>query len=74
MALWWAFRIEKYKKTHDIHTYKEIVAFLEGKRLDEPEKNQEIGKRPYQIPLLVALTAAVGLAVVLLQRRLFFGF
>lgn len=74
VALWWAFRIEKYKKTHDIHTYREIVAFLEGRRLDELEKNQEIGKRPYQIALLVALTAAVGLAVVLLLRRLFFGF
>ena len=73
-ALWWAWRIERYKKSHDIHTYKEIVAFMEGKRLDEPEKNQEIGKRPYQIAMLVALTTVVGLVVVLLLRRLFFQF
>ena len=73
-ALWWSVRVEKYKKAHDIHTYKEIVAFLDGKRLDELEKNQEIGKRPYQIVMLVALTAAVGLAVVLLLRRVFFHF
>ena len=73
-ALWWSVRVEKYKKAHDIHTYKEIVAFLDGKRLDELEKNQEIGKRPYQIVMLVALTAAVGLAVVLLLRRLLFHF
>ena len=73
-ALWWAWRIERYKKSHDIHTYKEIVAFMEGKRLDEPEKNQEIGKRPYQIALLVALTSVVGLVVVLLLRRIFFQF
>ena len=74
VALWWALRIEKYKKVHDIHTYKEIVAFMDGKRLDELEKNQEIGKRPYQIVMLVALTAAVGLAVVLLLRQVFFHF
>ena len=73
-GLWWAWRIEKYKKAHDIHTYKEIVAFMEGKRLDELEKNQEIGKRPYQIAMLVMLTTAVGLAVVLLLRRVFFQF
>jgi len=73
-ALWWAWRIERYKKSHDIHTYKEILAFMEGKRLDEPEKNQEIGKRPYQIALLVALTTVVGLMVVLLLRRIFFQF
>ena len=73
-ALWWAWRIEKYKKIHDIHTYKEIVAFMEGKRLDELEKNQEIGKRPYQIVMLVALTATVGMLVVLLLRRVFFHF
>ena len=74
VALWWGWRIEKYKKAHDIHTYKEIVAFLEGKRLDELEKNQEIGKRPYQIAMLVALTAVIGLVVVLLLRRVFFRF
>lgn len=74
VSLWWSLRIEKQKKAHDIHTYKEIVAFLEGKRLDELEKNQEIGKRPYQISLLVAASAAAALITVLLFRRLLFGF
>lgn len=74
MAIWWSLRLEKYKKVHDIHTYKEIVAFMDGKRLDELEKNQEIGKRPYQQVMLIALTAIVGLAVVLLLRRIFFHF
>ena len=74
VALWWGWRIEQYKKTHDIHTYKEIIAFMDGKRLDELEKNQEIGKRPYQTTFLVVLTAVVGLAVVLLLRRVFFHF
>ena len=74
VALWWGWRIEKYKKVHDIHTYREIVAFMEGKRLDELEKHEEIGKRPYQITMLVLLTAVIGLAVVLLLRRVFFHF
>lgn len=74
IAIWWGWRIERYKKSHDIHTYKEIVAFMEGKRLDELEKNQEIGKRPYQYAMLVALTAIVGLVVVFLLRRIFFHF
>ena len=73
-SLWWGWRIEKYKKAHDIHTYKEIVAFMDGKRLDELEKNQEIGKRPYQIVMLVLLTAIIGLIVVIALRKLFFNF
>ena len=74
VSLWWAWRIEKYKKAHDIHTYKEIVSFMDGKRLDELEKNQEIGKRPYQIVMLVLLTAIIGLIVVIALRKLFFNF
>jgi len=73
-SLWWGWRIEKYKKAHDIHTYKEIVAFMDGKRLDELEKNQEIGKRPYQIVMLVLLTTIIGLIVVIALRKLFFNF
>lgn len=52
-----AFKIEKMKKEYDIQTYKEIVAFSEGKRLDEIQKQREIGKRPYQKVLLVLATA-----------------
>ena len=73
-SFWWALRIEKYKKAHDIYTYKEILAFLDGKRLDELEKHQEIGKRPYQIFLLGAAVFLVGLTAVLLLRRVFFHF
>ena len=69
-----SWKIEKFKNAYDIHTYKEIVAFMDGERLDELEKNQEIGKRPYQIALLVTLTAAVGLVVVLFLRRAYFHF
>lgn len=48
VTMYFAIKLEKYKKDHDIQTYKEIVAFTQGKRLDELEKAQESGKRPYQ--------------------------
>ncbi len=46
-----AVRVEKLKKSNDIQTYKEIVAFNEGKTLDNIQKQREIGKRPYQTVL-----------------------
>lgn len=58
VTMYFAFKIEKYKKVNDIQTFKEIIAFTEGKRLDEIERNQEYGKRPYQ-KILTALTCAV---------------
>ena len=54
-----AVKIEKYKKRMDIQTYKEINAFMEGKRLDEIEKQREIAKRPYQ-KILLAIGCAVA--------------
>lgn len=48
IALFYAFKVEKIKKDNDVQTYKEIVAFSEGKLLDDIQKQREIGKRPYQ--------------------------
>ena len=59
VTMFYAFKVEKLKKQHDIQTYKEIVAFSEGKRLDEIQKQREIGKRPYQKVLLVLATALI---------------
>ena len=49
----------KLKKKNDIQTYKEIVAFTEGKKLDELHKAVEVGKRPYQNILKVIISAGV---------------
>ena len=38
IGMYFAVRIEKYKKKYDIQTFKEIVAFTDGKSLDEIEK------------------------------------
>ena len=58
ITMCWALKVEKIKKDHDIQTYKEIVAFSEGKRLDEIQKQREIGKRPYQ-HILKGIAAAI---------------
>lgn len=71
VTLYVALKVEKVKKENDISTYKEIVAFTEGKRLDEMERQQELGKRPYQKVLLVLGSAAVGFIVCFLLAWLF---
>ena len=69
----WSLRVERWKKKLDIQTYKEIVAFTEGKTLTKIEKAREEGKRPYQKVLLAAgaglLGAVVALVMVWLWRR-----
>ena len=54
-----AIKVEKQKKKFDIQSYKEINAFMEGKRLDEIEKEREKAKRPYQ-KILIAIGCAVA--------------
>jgi len=62
-AMYFALKIERVKKDNNVQTYKEIVAFYEGKCLDDTQKQREIGKRPYQKFLLVIGSAAVGFVV-----------
>lgn len=69
-AIYFAFKVEKIKKENDIQTYKEIVAFCEGERLDEIQKQREFGKRPYQRFLLVVASAVISAAVCLLMGLL----
>lgn len=63
ISMYYAIKIEKYKKANDIQTYKEIVAFTEGKRLDEIEKAKESGKRPYQKILSAVLCGVIAFIV-----------
>lgn len=66
ISMYFAFKIEKIKKDNDVQTYKEIVAFSEGKLLDDIHKQQEIGKRPYQKMLLVIGSVLITLCVCML--------
>ena len=63
VTLFAALAVEKKKKQFDIQTYREIIAFSEGKRLDEIEKNRENGKRPYQKILLVMGSGIITLII-----------
>ena len=62
-AMLFAIKVDKIKKDNDIQTYKEIVAFTEGKRLDEIQKIEEKAKRPYQKVIDGFLWAVVALLI-----------
>ena len=70
VALYVARLVEKKKKEMDVQTYKEIVAFMEGKSLNDIEKAREEGKRPYQKALWALAVGAFTLAASLLFMKL----
>ena len=74
ISLYFAFKVEKVKKDNDVQTYKEIVAFSEGKLLDDIQKQREIGKRPYQKILLVIGCALITFIVCVLIGFLMHAF
>ena len=63
VTLFVALAVEKKKKQFDIQTYREIIAFSEGKRLDEIEKERETGKRSYQKTLLIMGSGIITLII-----------
>lgn len=71
ITVYYAIRIEKVKKENDIYTYKEIVAFQNGVKLDEIEKSREKKKRTYQTIIFVLVSAVVGIIMTVLLHRLF---
>ncbi len=62
-AMYYALKLEKTKKKYDVQTYREIIAFTEGKRLDEIELARESGKRPYQKILSAVICGVIALIV-----------
>lgn len=67
-GIYYAIRVEKYKKNFNVQTYREILTFLEGKNMDELEKNQEYGKRPYQKFLLATGTGLLTIIVAVIMK------
>ena len=63
--------VEKKKKEINVQTYREIVAFLEGKHLDEIDAAKEEGKRPYQKVILAIAFAVAALVINVLFLFLF---
>ena len=66
-----AFVVERVKKHYNIQTYKEIVAFYEGKSLSHDEKNIEFGKRLYQKILLAIGSGLIALIVMIIMYFIF---
>lgn len=52
---------ERFKKSNNVQTYKEIISFLENKNLTYEQQQQELGKRVYQ-----KIVFAIGAAVIAL--------
>ncbi|MCQ2469745.1 MAG: helix-turn-helix domain-containing protein [Ruminococcus sp.] len=60
-------KVEKFKKKHNIQTYREIMAFMNGQTLDEIDTHREEGKRGYQkiLSAIIAGAVAVGVCVII---------
>ena len=65
-----ALKIEKIYKKYDVRTYKEIVAFTEGKTLTKNEQIEEKAKRPYQKVLLGIASGIIAIITILLLELL----
>ena len=52
-----------FKRNYDIQTYKEIIAFCEGKQLTHDEIQQEFGKRIYQKILYAIIVGMIAFVV-----------
>lgn len=63
ITLYTASKIEKFKKSCDIQTYKEILAFIDGKQLTHDETQQEIGKRNYQKIIYAFIAGVIALII-----------
>lgn len=63
VALYTASKIERFKKNYDIQSYKEILAFIDGKQLTYDETQQELGKRNYQKIIFAFLAGVIALVI-----------
>lgn len=60
------FMVERIKIDNNVFTYKEIIAFINGKMLDEIEQTMEVGKRPYQLFLRILGSGMIAAVVCLI--------
>ncbi len=71
ITFYMAYRVEKKKKQWDMQTYKEILAFTEGKHLSTEEKSIERGIRPYQKILLGLGSALITASIAAISLYFF---
>jgi transcriptional regulator with XRE-family HTH domain len=70
IAVYSGLKVNRIKNNNDVYTYKEVIAFCDGKLLDEIQKQREIGKRPYQKFIFVLCNAMVAFLVALFMSFL----
>lgn len=68
-----ALKSRRIQKEYDVNTYKEIVAFSEGKLLDELEKQYKKKKTPYQTILKLLFGATLGVVTTAIMLFVFGG-
>ena len=71
-AMYYAIKVDKYKKNNNIQAYREIAAFLDGKNLDEVQKHQEYGKRPYQKCAIVIGFSLLTIVIAIIMEYILF--
>ena len=65
----YGYRVDKLQQEFDILTYKEVKAFLEGKRLDELEVKTERKKHSTNTKELIVIIAIIGILAAIIVPR-----
>lgn len=75
VTMYFGLKIEKFKKIHDIQTYRQILAITNGETLDAIQIAEERGKYPYQkafiVLLFTVISVLLGVLASILIRFLF---
>lgn len=72
VTMFFAIKTERFKKKHDIQTYREITAFMNDENISGTEKIQETAKRPYQKILCAVGAGIVAFVVCLIMSVILF--
>ncbi|RGX06642.1 helix-turn-helix domain-containing protein [Paraclostridium sordellii] len=71
-SMYYAIKVEKHKKDNNVQTYREILTFIDGKNMDEVQKHQEYGKRPYQKWAIVIGVALLTIVISIIMAYILF--
>ncbi|VUW93975.1 HTH-type transcriptional regulator ImmR [Streptococcus constellatus] len=66
ISMFYAHKIDRFKNKHNLRTYRELVAYDEGKSLSDIEQIREDAKAPYQKILIVLAFSGATVIIALL--------
>ena len=70
ICIYYSIRIEKVKKKNDVYTYKEIIAFQNGEKLDDIVKAKEKKKRTYQLVIFSLIAMIISFLINILLNKI----